>query len=417
LSWEESVKRGALALAQSDYDKAAQAFESALEAASVLFAHNDWRLGQTLSFLGQTYFRAGIYGSAVEYLNRSTRLADGADPVRLAGDHLSLAYISQSKGLTNKANEHVGQAIKGLKNYRSDSVEVCALIDLLRYAEQKENEKSQTGFRQLLANAQLNYSTKESQQTYFGTEPDDAVETWERLMTQGAQGALSGSQESLIEAYKNLNSAARIASSTFNQDHANIAESLTALAIVSAQLGLSDDAEELFFKAAEIYDRPDGDHAKLAILNLHMAKFYSDLCDHSLAIDSLSEAAQLLQSTSEMPDVTNSFFDLLQKANIHQRCREFLQKAIELEEVNDLQQASVLYDNCLALTENLLGSGNLEFTQILRFKANLLEKLNSLNESHFLASRADEIENELVARALEIERLKAHLPALKRVTS
>lgn len=417
MSWEESVKRGALALAQSDYDKAAQSFETALEAATALFAHNDWRLSQTLSFLGQTYFRAGIYGSAVEYLIRSTRMVHDADPVRLAGDHLSLAYISQSNGMTTTANDHVRKAIKGLKHYRSQSAEVCALIDLLRYAEHKEIEKSQIGFRQLLANAQLNHITRENQQTYFGTEPDDAVETWQKLMTMGAQGAASGNQESLIEAYKNLNSAARIASSTFNQDHANIAESLTALAIVSAQLGLFDDAEELFGKAAQIYEGPDGDPGKLAILNLHMAKFYSDLSDHNLAIDALAQAAQLLSSSSEMPDVTNSFFDLLQKANIHQRSRELLKNAIELEEGNDLHKAIVLYDHCLALTENLLGCSNLEFTQILRFKANLLEKLNSFNESESLASRADEIENELVARALEIDRLKAHLPALKRVTS
>ena len=62
-----------------------------------------------------------------------------------------------------------------------------------------------------------------------------------------------------------LNSAVRIAVSIFPESHPNIAESLTALAIVSARLGLDEDADNLFREAAKICEKNCSEPLKLAV--------------------------------------------------------------------------------------------------------------------------------------------------------
>ena len=149
-----------------------------------------------------------------------------------------------------------------------------------------------------------------------------------------------------------------------------------------------------------------------------MAGFYSDQFDHQSAIKALSEAAELLQQSerldnSEFIDISASFFALMQKADIHRSSREMIRQAIELEESDHLEQADYFYGNSLALVEKIFGENHLEVAQILKFKANVLRKLGDKQKADLLQLRADTIEDEITEHALQVERLKANLPAIK----
>ncbi len=425
MSWEENINRGTLALARSDYTSAEVAFKNALETAQLNFHDGDDRLCQTLSFLGQTYYKLGDHERAKDYLKLSTNSdqSSNKDTLRLAVDHLSLAQMNYISGQATHAHEHFNKALSVLKTSKTLGTEysfeaTAGLERLFRTAARKETEKTNANFRDLLLKAQKNHRRRPKAQEYFGTEPEAVLDTWQHLMDAGASTALREELDSIVCAFQNLNSAVRIAVSIFPPDHPNIADSLTALAIVSARLGLEEDADSLFREATRICEDNGGEPLKLAMIKLNMSGFYSDQFDHQSAIESLSEAAELLQQSESLANndffnISTTFFALMQKADIHRSSREMIRQAIELEENDRLEQANYYYGNSLALLERIFGETHLEVAQILRFKANVLRKLGDKRQADTVQAHAEDIEAEITNRARQVEQLKANLPAIR----
>src|ERR1700677_1400670 len=121
MSWEESINRGTLALARSDYETAKTAFKDALHTAQLDFVDGDQRLCQTFSFLGQTYYKLGDHQQAQNYLTLSTKEDDSSeqDSLRVAVDHLSLAQMNYVSGQATDAHEHFAKALCVLKTAKS----------------------------------------------------------------------------------------------------------------------------------------------------------------------------------------------------------------------------------------------------------------------------------------------------------
>lgn len=425
MSWEESINRGTLALARSDYATAETAFKSALETAQLNFSERDERLGQTLSFLGQTYYKLGDHKRAKNYLKLSTDSAtlEEHDTLRLAVDHLSLAQMNSASGESSDAKEHFHKAIAVLQVGKPVSSEYSfeatnELDSLFRAALKKENDQTNESFRNLLLKAQQNHRTKPRTQEYFGTEPSSIIDAWQNLMESGTTYAQNEDSESIVTAFQNLNSALRIAIAMFPIDHQHIADSLSSLAIVTAKLGLEEDADELFREASRICEKNGADPLKVATLKMNMASFYNAQFDHQAAIEALSDAAELVQQVDSLEnngfvDLSSSFFELMQKADIHRNAREMIRTGIELEENDRLEQADYYYANSVALLERIFGESHLEIAQILRFRANVLRKLGDQEQVKNVQARADEIENEIIDRAVQLEELKANLPAIR----
>ncbi len=425
MSWEESINRGTLALARSDYATAETAFKSALEVAQSNFGERDERLCQTLSFLGQTYYKLGDHERAKNYLKLSTEKAglEERDTLRLAVDHLSLAQMNSLSGESSNAKEHFHRAIAVLQTgkpvYSEYSFEATNELDsLFRAALKKENDQTNESFRDLLLKAQQNHRTKPKTQEYFGTEPSSIVDAWQNLMESGTTCAQNEDSASIVTAFQNLNSALRIATAMFPVDHQHIADSLSSLAIVAAKLGLGEDADELFREASRICEKNGADPLKVATLKMNMASFYNAQFDHHAAIKALSEAAELVQQVDSLEnndyvDLSSSFFALMQKADIHRTAREMIRTAIELEENDRLEQADYYYENSVALLQRIFGETHLEVAQILRFRANVLKKLGDKEQAKSVQTRANAIENEIIDRALQLEELKANLPAIR----
>ncbi len=174
MSWEESINRGTLALARSDYATAEIAFRRALETAQSQFCERDERLCQTFSFLGQTYYKLGDHERAKNYLKLSTNsvTSEERDTLRLAVDHLSLAQMNSASGESSNAKEHFHKAIAVLQTGKPVSSEYSfeatnELDGLFRAALRKENDQTNESFRDLLLKAQQNHRTKPKTQEYF----------------------------------------------------------------------------------------------------------------------------------------------------------------------------------------------------------------------------------------------------------
>jgi tetratricopeptide (TPR) repeat protein len=425
MSWEESINRGTLALARSDYETAKTAFKDALTTAQLDFVDGDQRLCQTFSFLGQTYYKLGDHQQAQNYLTLSTKEDDSSeqDSLRVAVDHLSLAQMNYVSGQATDAHEHFAKALCVLKTAKAlnadSALEATAGLEkLLRTAAKKEAEKTNATFRNLLVQAQKNHRPKSKTQEYFGTEPEAIVDAWQNLMETGAGLTEKADLDSLITGFQNLNSALRIALSIFPSNHQNIAESMTSLANVTSQLGLCEDAVVLYKEALKICETNNSEPIKKAMLKINIASFYSNQFDHQAAIESLSEAAEIVQqdetlANSQFADISNSFYSLMQKADIHRSARDMIRQAIEFEENDRLEQANYCYENSLALTERIFGETHLEVAQILLFKANVLRKLGEKQQAEKAQDRAEQIESEITERAHQLEQLKANLPAIR----
>lgn len=425
MTWEESINRGTLALARADYSAAEIAFKNALEAAQLKFSKHDIRLCQTLSFLGQTYYKLGDHVQAKNYLKLSTdeRNSEAQDNLRLAVDHLSLAQMDSADGESSDAREHFHKAIAVLQNAKPTSSEYSfdttnELERLFNAASKRENDEANESFRDLLLKAQQNHRNKPRTQEYFGTEPITIVDAWQNLMESGTQFAMSEDSESIITAFQNLNSALRIATAMFPADHQHIADSLSSLAIVAAKMGLEEEADELFREASRICEKNKAEPLKVAMLKMNMASFYTAQFDHQAAIQALSEAAELVQQVDSLEnnsfvDLSSSFFALMQKADIHRNARDMIRRGIELEENDRLEQADYYYKNSVELLQKIFGEMHMEVSSILRFRANVLKKLGDNKQSKVVTNQAQEIENEISKRAKQIEQLKANLPAIR----
>jgi len=425
MSWEESINRGTLALARSDYATAEVAFKDALAVAQSNFGERDQRLCQTLSFLGQTYYKLGDHKRAKNFLELSTDKAgvEDRDTLRLAVDHLSLAQMNSVSGESLNAKAHFHKAIAVLQTGKPVNSEYSfeatnELERLFREASKKENDQTNESFRDLLLKAQQNHRSKPKTQEYFGTEPNSIVDAWQNLMESGTTCAQNEDSASIVTAFQNLNSALRIAIAMFPADHQHIADSLSSLAIVAAKLGLGEDADELFREASRICEKNGTDPLKVAMLKMNMASFYNAQFDHQAAIKALSDAAELVQKVDSLEnnnfvDISGSFFTLMQKADIHRNAREMIRTAIELEENDRLEQADYYYENSVALLQRIFGEIHLEVAQILRFRANILKKLGDKTQAEAVQNQAAEIESEIINRALQLEELKANLPAIR----
>ncbi len=425
MTWEESINRGTLALARADYATAESAFKTALAAAQSKFSRQDERLQQTLSFLGQTYYKLGDHQQAKNYLELSTQAgsAQNRDTLRLAVDHLSLAQMDSADGESLNAREHFHKAIAVLQNskpllseYSFDTTN--ELEELFHAASKRENDETNESFRDLLLKAQENHRAKPRMQEYFGTEPNTIVDAWQNLMESGTSFAMCEDSESIVTAFQNLNSALRIATAMFPTDHQHIADSLSSLAIVAAKMGLEEDADDLFREASRICKKNRTEPLKVAMLKMNMASFYTAQFDHQAAIQALSEAAELVQQVDALEnnrfvDLSSSFFELMQKADIHRNARDMIRRGIELEENDRLEQADYYYRNSVELLQKIFGDMHLEVSSILRFRAHVLKKLGDEKEAAVANTRAEEIENEISRRAEQLEQLKANLPAIR----
>ncbi|MFN8552315.1 MAG: tetratricopeptide repeat protein [Candidatus Obscuribacterales bacterium] len=428
MTWEESINRGTLALARADYATAECAFKSALATAQAEFSPHDERLQQTFSFLGQTYYKLGDHEKAKNFLELSTNAdrAEENDTLRLAVDHLSLAQMDSANGESSNARDHFHKAIAVLQTAKTTNFEYSfdatnELEQLFNAASRRENAQTNESFRDLLLKAQENHRARPRTQQYFGTEPNSIVDAWQNLMESGLTLALNKDSESIITAFQNLNSALRIATAMFPADHQYIADSLSSLALVAAQMGLEEEADDLFREASRIFEKNKVDPLKVAMFKMNMANFYTDQFDHQAAIQALSEAAELVEqldaqeneNSSFVDGMSSSFFVLMQKADIHRNARDMIRRGIELEENDRLEQADYYYRNSIELLQKIFGDMHLEVSSILRFRAHILKKLGDKKEAAIADARAQEIEDEIGKRAEQLEQLKANLPAIR----
>jgi tetratricopeptide (TPR) repeat protein len=288
----------------------------------------------------------------------------------------------------------------------------------VRAAARRENDETNESFRDLLLKAQENHRAKPRTQEYFGTEPNSIVDAWQNLMESGAVFAQNEDSESIVTAFQNLNSALRIATAMFPMDHQHIADSLSALAIVAAKLGLEDEADELFREASRICEKNKTEPLKIAMLKMNMANFYTAQFDHQAAITALSQAAELVQQVGWLEtdcavDISSSFFALLHKADIYRNARDMIRRAIEMEQNDRLEQADYYYKNSIELLQKIFGEMHLEVASILHFRANVLRKLGDEKLASQAVAQAQNIEDEIAKRAQQIEQLKANLPAIR----
>lgn len=424
MSWEESINRGTLALAKSDYATAESAFKHALETALQDFTENDERLSQTRSFLGQTYYKQGDHHQAQSYLSLSisSNPESNQDVLRIAVDHLSLAQMNYVSGQATDAHEHFSKALSALTStslkIEQPLTSTAELEKLLNNAKKRQAEKTNASFKQLLVTAQKNHLQQTKAQEYFGTEPDAIVDAWQNLIDSGSAMSQKNDLDSLTSAFQNLNSAVRIALSIFQCNHQNIGDSIAALAYVAAKLELCEDAIALYNEALRIIDHKASPAHKRVMLKLNVANFYSTQFDYQTAIEFLTEATDLVQQTESLAsaehiEISNTLFTLMQKADIHRSAREMIKHGIECEENDRLEQANFYFENSLALLKKIFGESHLEVAQILMFKANILRKLNQKCEAETAQNQATQIESQITTRAMRIEQLRTDLPAIR----
>ena len=424
MSWQKHMSRGTVAMVRADYDKAETEFRHALAAAQRDYAQNDERLLRTLGLLGQTYFKQGNYDKAHSLLEQSVDCGNAiaGNNLTVALDLISLAAIKKAMGETTEANQRYQQAV-GVLQSRSRNEEinaaaaVCNLERLFTQAERSERERVQEQFQQLLTAARTKHSESQDPENFHPVK-SDLLERWQGLMQEGKRLLSMETEKANVAAYQQLHDATKLAYRIFPHDHINVGESLNCFGVVSMRLKMHDQAEALLKRAATIYSAIPALVSELACVNLNMAAFYADVFEYRQSLQSLTEAADLLDHSSALTDsntsqVYGSTLMMMTRAELYASARDTIRQAIEAEESDRLEQASHLYQRTLTLLRRVFPDDHLEIAQILYFKANILRKLGSAEEANAAQREADAIEQRNESRTRKWERLASQLPPFR----
>jgi len=424
MSWQKHMSRGTLAMVRADYRTAEAEFQRALKAAQRDYAKNDERLLRTLGLLGQTYYKQGNYDKAHSLLVQSVDYGTSAvgNNLTVALELISLAAIEKAMGETTEANQRYQQAV-GVLQSRSRHEEISAasavssLERIFFQSERSERERVQEQFQQLLVTAATKHQASQETENFHPVKPD-LLERWQSLMQEGKRQLSVDSDKANVAAYQQLHDATKLAYRAFPHDHINVAESLNQFGVVSMRLKMHDQAEALLKRSATIYSAVPELASDLACVKLNLAAFYADVFEYRQSLQSLTEAAELLEHSSALSEsntgqIYGSTVMMMTRAELYASAREMIRQAIEAEDADRLEQSSHLYQRTLTLLRRVFPDDHLEIAQILHFKANIMRKLGDMNEAAAAQKEADAIEERNETTSRKWEKLASQLPPFR----
>ncbi|HEY9717998.1 MAG TPA: tetratricopeptide repeat protein [Trichormus sp.] len=424
MSWQKHMSRGTVAMVRADYRTAEKEFTHALKAARRDYGKDDERLLRTLGLLGQTYFKQGNYDQAQSLLVQSVDAGSQAagNNLTVALDLISLAAIKKAMGETTEANQRYQQAVGVLQaRARNEEISAAAAVSNLErmfaQAERSERERVQEQFQQLLVTARTKHESAQETEDFHPVKTD-LLERWQSLMQEGKRHLSIDSEKADVVAYQQLHDATKLAYKIFPHDHINVADSLNLFGVASMRLKMHDQAEALLKRAATIFSAVPELAPELACVKLNLAAFYADVFEYRLSLQSLTEAAELLDHSAALTEsntsqVYGSTLMMMTRAELYASAREMIRQAIEAEDADRLEQASHLYQRTLTLLRRVFPDDHLEIAQILHFKANIMRKLGNMTEAAAAQNEADAIEARNENTSRKWEKLAAQLPPFR----
>lgn len=424
MTWQKHVCRGTVALIRAEYDQAEEELQEALARARKEYGPSDARSQRTLGLIGQTYYKRGELERAVAVLQLAV---SGDEPLHqslaVANDMVTLASIKRSFGDVSDANRIYQRAIDILQQQQQPAASeanhaVSQLERMFSTAERTEREDTFAQFQRVLTTARKQYDAQRLENFH---PPDVAtIDQWERHCDTGRMLMAHDhpQQNTLVTAYHHFHTATKLAYRLFPHDDVHIADSLALLGSASAKLKLIEQAEALLKRSLVIYSANNDNAYPLAMVHLDLAQLYADLYDYLQSVKHFSEAARILESTSELSDASlsdiyASALTMMSRAELYSSVRELIRQAIEDEESDHLEQSAHLYETVITLLRRLFPSDHLEIAQMLHFRANVLQKLGDPDAALADRKHAKKIEADNADRARSEKALTSTLPPFR----
>ena len=285
-----SEARGNSVTARAILDRGAQQIENSLRDEPVVRA-------ELSATLGEVYTGLGIYKPALSLLE-AAQSTPGQDAAALARETVSLAYLEQLRGESERADSLYAQAQRLADSIKPPDVALQTRISMGRGEVAGYQEKHELAKRYF--NAAMDWQKDQ---------PPGELQV--RVLEQLATAELNADELVESEALYERALKARIALS--GETHPMVSETLNNLGAVAYLRGESDRAEAFYRRALDTDRRVLGsEHPDVAVDMNNLALLYVERRDFTRAIPMLEEAVriQLSQQTETQRDLIFAFTNL-----------------------------------------------------------------------------------------------------------
>ena len=146
-----------------------------------------------------------------------------------------------------------------------------------------------------------------------------------------------------------------------------------------------------------------------------LAEFYASIQDYEKSLHWLLQAESLqIDDRHFSPDLNetkmeNAIASAMARSELYKAFRAIVKRAIEQEDLNQLEHAGLLYDRALAILLRTFPADHPEFTQTLRFKASVLNKLGQPGPAQHTMAKAESLEKAHESKNQSFTALSAHV--------